>query len=71
MKDHANFHWVNDNEIAKIRLRIKNFLSRTYGPISTKLGTKHSCMKGIQFCLNEGLRPFPIGNNNIEIAKTQ
>ena len=31
---------------------------------STKLGTKHPWVKGIQVCLNEGLRPFPRGDNN-------
>ena len=32
---------------------LKIFLSRTTGPISTKLGTKHPWMKGIQVCSNE------------------
>ena len=35
-----------------------NFFSRTTRPISIKLGTKHSWMKGIQVCLYEGPRPF-------------
>ena len=30
------------------------FLSRVRGPISTKLGTKHPWLKGIQVCPNEG-----------------
>ena len=30
------------------------FFSRTTEPISTKLGTKHHWMKGIQLCSNEG-----------------
>ena len=38
------------------------------GPISTKLGTKHIWEKGIQFCSNEGPRPFTRGDN-YEIAK--
>ena len=44
------------------------FSSRTSGPISTKLGTKHLWVKGIQVCLNEGPHPFPRGDNK-EIAK--
>ena len=44
------------------------FFSRTAGPISTKLGTKHSWVKGIQVCPNEGPRPFPRGDN-YEIVK--
>ena len=40
-------------EIAKIYWRnLKIFFSRTTGPISTKFGTKHSWVKGIQFCSN-------------------
>ena len=42
--------------------------SRTIGPISTKPGTKHPWMKGIQVCSNEGSRPFPRGDN-YEIEK--
>ena len=38
------------------------------GPISTKLGTNHLWVKGIQVCSNEGSRPFPMGDN-YEIAK--
>ena len=44
------------------------FFSRTTGPISTKLGTKHPWMKWIQVCSNEGPCPFPRGDN-YEIAK--
>ena len=33
------------------------------GPISTKLGTKHSWVKGIQVCSNEGSCLFPSGDN--------
>ena len=32
------------------------FYSRTIGPISTKLGTKHPRVNGIQVCSNEGPR---------------
>ena len=57
------------HKIAKIHWRnLKIFSSRTTGPISTKLGTKHPWVKGIQNYLNEGPRPFPRGNN-YEIAK--
>ena len=42
--------------------------SRTTGPISTKLGTKHPQVKGIQVCSNEGPHLFPRGDN-YEIAK--
>ena len=33
-------------------------LSRTTWPISTKFGTKHPCVRGIQVCLNG--EPFEI-----------
>ena len=45
------------------------FFSRTSGQISTKLGTKHPYVKGIQVCSNEEPRPLPRGDN-YEIAKT-
>ena len=39
---------------AKIYWRnLKIFFSRTAGPISTKFGTKHPLVKGIQLCSNE------------------
>ena len=37
--------------------------SRTTGLISTKVGTEHPRVKGIQVCSNEGHRPFPKGDN--------
>ena len=45
----------DNNEIAKIHLRhfLKIFLSRTTGSISSKLGVKHTWVKGIQVCSNE------------------
>ena len=43
-------------------------VSRTFGPISTKLGTNHLLVKGIQVCSTEGLCPFPRGDN-YKIAK--
>ena len=39
------------------------FFSRTTGPISIKLGTKYSWMKGIQVCSIEGPRPSQRGDN--------
>ena len=54
---------------ARLCFHICIFFFRTTGPISTKLGTRHPWVKGIQVCSNEGLRPFPRGDNN-KIAKT-
>ena len=51
-------------EIGKIQLQnLKIFYSRTTGPISTKLGTKHPWVKGIQVYTNEVLSLFPRGDN--------
>ena len=51
-------------EIAKIHWKnLKIFFSKTTEPISTKLGTMHPWVKGIQFCSNEGPRTFPRGDN--------
>ena len=56
-------------QIAKIHWRnLKIFFSWTTGLISTKLGTMHPWVKGIQVCSNEGPHPFPRGNN-YQIAK--
>ena len=44
------------------------FSSRTTYPISTKLGTKHPWMKGIQAFSNEGPGPYPRWDN-YELAK--
>ena len=44
------------------------FFFRTTVSISTKLGTKHPWVMGIQVCSNEGLRPFLKGDN-YKIAK--
>ena len=41
---------------------IKIHFSRTNGPISTKLGTKHHWVKGIQVCSNE--EPFNSHKDN-------
>ena len=51
-------------EIVKIHWQnLKIFFSRTAGPISTKLGTNHLWVKGIQVCSIEGPCPFPRGDN--------
>ena len=56
-------------KIAKKHWQIlKIFFSKTTGLISTKLGTKHLWVKGIQVCSNEVPRPFPWGDN-YEFAK--
>ena len=47
-------------EIAKIHWQNLNiFFWRTTWPISTKLGTNHLWVTGIQVCSNKGPRPFP------------
>ena len=52
----------DDYEIAIIHWRnFQIIFSRTAGPISTKLGTRHSWMKGIQVFSNE--KPFNSVNN--------
>ena len=63
------FPKLDDKERANIHYHHKKiFFSRTTGPISTNLGTKHYLMKGILVCSNDGPRPFPILDNK-EIAK--
>ena len=57
---------VSQSENCKRNLKV--FFSKTTGPISTKLGTKHPWLKGTQICSNEGPRPFLRGDNS-EIAK--
>ena len=47
---------------------LKIFFSRTTGPITTKLGTKHPRVKGSHVCSIEGPRPFSRGDN-YEIVK--
>ena len=48
---------------------LKILSSRTTGPISTKLGTKHPLVKGIRICWNEGPQLFFKGRCLREIAK--
>ena len=50
-------------EIVKIHWRNYKIFSRTTEPISTKLGTKHPWVKGIQVYSNGGPRPFPRRDN--------
>ena len=53
----------DNDEIAKIHWRnLKILFSRTTGPISTKLCTKHPWMKEIQVCSNE--EPFNSHKDN-------
>ena len=47
----SHFPRGDNYEIGKINFKI--FFSRTTGPISTKFGTKHLLVKGIQVCSNE------------------
>ena len=54
------------NNYKKAKIHWQNFIiffSRTTGPISTKLGTKHPLMMGIQVCSNKGPRLFPRGDS--------
>ena len=64
MKGHTLFQW----EIKIHWQNLKIFFSRTAWPISTKLGTKHPWVLGIQVWPNEGQHPFP-RVDNYEIAK--
>ena len=57
-KETAKIHWKN--------LKIFSFI--TTGTISTKLGTKHPWVTGIQVCSNGGPHPFPRGDDK-KIAK--
>jgi hypothetical protein len=43
---------------------LKIFFSRTIGPISTRLGTNHPWVKGIQAYTKEGDSLSPRGDNN-------
>ena len=52
--------------ITKVKLywrNLKFLFSRTAGPISSKLGTNYSWLKGIQVYSNEGPHLFPRGDN--------
>ena len=54
--------------ILKTLTKLKKIFSRITGSFSTKLGTMHLWVKGIQVCSNEGLRLFG-WEDNYEIAK--
>jgi hypothetical protein len=43
---------------------LKIFLSRTTGPILTRLGTDNPYVKGIKVCSNEGDNPSTRGDNS-------
>ena len=47
----------------------KNTLFKTTGPISTKFGTKHPLVDGIQIFTNKGPHPTSRGDN-MKIIKT-
>ena len=70
MKGLALFQRGDNYQIGKIHWRNKKKSSspELNGPISTKLGTMHPWVTGIQVCSNEGPRPLPRGDN-YEIAK--
>ena len=53
MGDNYGIHWRN----------WKIFFSRSTGPISTKHGTMHSCVKDFQICSYGGPHPFSRGDN--------
>ena len=50
--------------VCPLTLHIFDFFSRTAGPNSTKLGTHHPWVKGLQFCSNEGPGPHQRGDNH-------
>ena len=49
--------------VVAMSFHIFTFFFRTTGPISTKLGTKHPWVMRTEVCSNEGLCPFPRGDN--------
>ena len=65
MKDHILYEGEiitqKQNYIEKI---LKIFFSRTTGPMSSTLSTKHPFMIMIQISSNEVPHPFPRGDNN-------
>jgi hypothetical protein len=57
--------WGDNSKRVKIHKKyLKIFFSRTSGPISIKLGTNYSWIKGIQDCSNKRPVPFQRGDNN-------
>ena len=65
MKDHTLFEGEVITQKQKyIEKKLKIFFSRTTGPMSSTLGTKHLFLMRIQICSNEVPCPFPRGDNN-------
>ena len=65
MKGHALYQGEIITNYRKYIDEIKKiFFSRTTELISTKLGTKHSWVKGTHFCSNEGSHPLSRGDIN-------
>ena len=70
----ANPSRTSDHNLPVVRRRCCRKLfhififSKNSGPISTKLGAKHSWVMKIQVCSNEGPHPFP---SDYKIAKFQ
>ena len=65
MKGHALFPRGDNSKNVKFYWKyLKIFFFRTNGPVSTKVGTKHLRVTGIQVCSNEGPRSFPRGDNS-------
>ena len=50
--------------VCLLTFHIFDFFSRTAGPNSTKLGTHHPWVKGLQVCSNEGPGPLQRGDNH-------
>ena len=50
--------------VCPLTFHIFDFFSRTAGPNSTKLGTHHPCVKGLQVSSNEGPGPLQRGDNH-------
>ena len=50
--------------VCPLTFHIFDFFSRTAGPNSTKLGTHHPWVKGLQVCSNEGPGPLQRGDNH-------
>ena len=59
------FSWRDNNDILKLHCpHLIIVLFRSNKQISTKFGRKYSWVQETQFCLNDGPRPFPGGDNN-------
>ena len=69
MKGHALFQEELITKELKYIGEILKIFSRTTGPSSTKLGTKHCLGEGDSCLLNEWPHPFPRGENYEIIVK--